>query len=486
MSSPTNATSVWNYNGDGVNQSFSVPQPIQSVNDVKVTTTTAGVTTAPYTVGVDYNITGIGTNSINVVFLALVPQVGTTITIKLSVVLVPNTSISTITTNSGTVIQGAIDKLSLQDMSLQQQITDNATATAGGGVLSVNGNTGAVVITAAGINAAPINSPAFTGTPTAPTQTAGDNSTKLATTAFVATSFAPIASPTFTGTPAAPTPSMGDSSTKIATTAFVAGATRIRLTGNTTFYVATTGNDSTGNGTSGTPWATIQKAINVLSSGYDLAGYTATISVAAGTYTSNATIVGLLVGQEGPGALVLQGNGTCNITTSTASTCFGFIQGAMATVQGFTFSASASGAIAMQIIDRGTLIFIGNNTFGSFTAGKHIALFDGACAKFYNSAITITGGASNFLSLDGMSYFNATSGTNTVTLTGTPAFSTAFVSASTASNVYCFSSTLSFSGSSTGVRYALVCLAQANTAGAGASYFPGNSAGTTASGAQYI
>src|ERR1017187_619453 len=32
---------------------------------------------------------------------------------------------------------------------------------------------------------APLNSPAFTGTPTAPTPTPGDNTTKLATTAFV-------------------------------------------------------------------------------------------------------------------------------------------------------------------------------------------------------------------------------------------------------------------------------------------------------------
>lgn len=34
---------------------------------------------------------------------------------------------------------------------------------------------------------APINSPTFTGTPTAPTPAAGDNSTKVATTAFVKT-----------------------------------------------------------------------------------------------------------------------------------------------------------------------------------------------------------------------------------------------------------------------------------------------------------
>jgi hypothetical protein len=62
---------------------------------------------------------------------------------------------------------------------------------------------------------------ALTGSPTAPTPTAGDNSTKVATTAFVATSFAPLASPALTGTPTAPTATTGTNTTQVATTAFV-------------------------------------------------------------------------------------------------------------------------------------------------------------------------------------------------------------------------------------------------------------------------
>lgn len=84
--------------------------------------------------------------------------------------------------------------------------------------------------------AAPVASPALTGTPTAPTATALTDNTQLATTAYadnavaVETSRAetaealkaPIASPTFTGTPASVTPALGDDSTNIATTAYVA------------------------------------------------------------------------------------------------------------------------------------------------------------------------------------------------------------------------------------------------------------------------
>lgn len=70
-------------------------------------------------------------------------------------------------------------------------------------------------------------SPALTGTPTAPTAAPGTNTTQLATTAFAAAADAlkaNLASPTFTGTPAAPTPTAGDSTTKVATTAFVGTA----------------------------------------------------------------------------------------------------------------------------------------------------------------------------------------------------------------------------------------------------------------------
>ncbi len=71
---------------------------------------------------------------------------------------------------------------------------------------------------------APLASPTFTGDPKAPTPSPGDNDTSIATTAFVAASFAPLASPTFTGDPKAPTPSAGDNDTSVATTAFVTGA----------------------------------------------------------------------------------------------------------------------------------------------------------------------------------------------------------------------------------------------------------------------
>lgn len=79
---------------------------------------------------------------------------------------------------------------------------------------------------------APLLSPTFTGVPLSTTPADADNSTKIATTAFVknqsylttttaSSTYAPIASPTFTGVPAAPTAAVTTNTTQIATTAFV-------------------------------------------------------------------------------------------------------------------------------------------------------------------------------------------------------------------------------------------------------------------------
>jgi hypothetical protein len=121
----------------------------------------------------------------------------------------------------------------------------------GGAVSSVFGRSGAVAAaigdyTVAQVTgAAPLASPALTGTPTAPTAGALTNSTQLATTAYTDTAvgvektraqaaealLAPLASPTFTGTPAAPTGTPGDTSTQLATDAFVAAAVNAAVQG---------------------------------------------------------------------------------------------------------------------------------------------------------------------------------------------------------------------------------------------------------------
>ena len=77
-----------------------------------------------------------------------------------------------------------------------------------------------------------LDSPALTGTPTAPTAAVDTNTTQIATTAYVigqgylksataSSTYAPLASPALTGTPTAPTAAVATNTTQIATTEFV-------------------------------------------------------------------------------------------------------------------------------------------------------------------------------------------------------------------------------------------------------------------------
>lgn len=125
--------------------------------------------------------------------------------------------------------------------------TPNVVAGSGIGVAV----SGTQVTVSADATIARLASPALTGEPTAPTPATADNTTKIATTAYVkaqgyltsvpvtsvagktgavtlvvgdVSGAAPLASPALTGTPTAPTAATATNSTQIATTAFVQAA----------------------------------------------------------------------------------------------------------------------------------------------------------------------------------------------------------------------------------------------------------------------
>lgn len=144
----------------------------------------------------------------------------------------------------------------------------NQAVTAAGGVSSFNGRTGVVDLIPNDISAAGglVNpSVNLTGIPTATNATAGDNSTRIATTAFVTTALtgtvtsfntrtgavvlnaaditaaggAVLASPAFTGAPTAPTAPANTNNTQLATTQFVMSAILADTTGVTSFNTRT-------------------------------------------------------------------------------------------------------------------------------------------------------------------------------------------------------------------------------------------------------
>jgi hypothetical protein len=65
----------------------------------------------------------------------------------------------------------------------------------------------------------------------------------------------------------------------------ISGKMKIILTASTNYYVDLAGNDSTGNGTVGNPWRTIQFAVNWITNHIDAAGFNVNIQLkTAGTY----------------------------------------------------------------------------------------------------------------------------------------------------------------------------------------------------------
>lgn len=250
-------------------------------------------------------------------------------------------------------------------------------------------------------------SPTFTGTPTAPTATAGTNTTQIATTAFVGTAisnysssagntYAPVNSPTFTGTPLAPTPSTVDSSTRIATTAFVqAQKADIVLTGTPVAPTATSTNDSTQIAT--TAFVQTQKNSPVL------IGVPTAPTAAVGTNTTQLATTAFVSAALDPvngslGSMALQNANSVAITGGTITS----LSSALSIASGGTGAVSASAArTALGIPD--FPLDIGNGGTGATNAANaRIALglgniptsfVPGTIATQNSNAVTITGGS---------------------------------------------------------------------------------------------
>jgi hypothetical protein len=284
--------------------------------------------------------------------------------------------------------------------------------------------------------------------------------------------------------PVVGTQSARDNSTKAASTAYVDGTTREKLTADRTYYVRTDGSDSN-NGlanTSGGAFLTIQKAIDVATAN-DLSIYQTTIQV-TGSYTE-APILKSFVGN---GPIILLGDETtpsnCTLTgTGTTATNIGIITADRVLgpweVRGFKLTSSVSAQAGLRAA-YGTIITMNAVEFGALNSGRHTDIADNAI--LIGLTWSISGNATHHLSAlqGGMIRCSGAS----VTISGTPAIATAFAYASSTSAIRCQS--MHFTGSATGPRY----LADANgviyTNGGGASYFPGNSVGSVATGGQYI
>jgi hypothetical protein len=267
---------------------------------------------------------------------------------------------------------------------------------------------------------------------------------------------------------------------------FVALAEDFRelLTAARTYYVRTDGSDSNTGlaNTAGGAFLTLQKAYDTICSTLDLGGQTITVQVQTGTYSGQISIAqpwtgGGAVTYQGdlvtPDNVVLSNSGGDLILITTAIPGLLTFQGfklTTVTASGNCILHKGSGVVQLQTVDfaASTSAHIFTNTPGAF-----VSIIGG---------YTISGGAAvhwQCTSCSGLSVQSAL----TITLTGTPAFSSEFALSRRAASLQCNLAT--FSGSATGTRY----LADNNgvifTNGGGANFLPGNAAGSTATGGQY-
>jgi hypothetical protein len=248
---------------------------------------------------------------------------------------------------------------------------------------------------------------------------------------------------------------------------------RERLNANRTYYVATTGLDSNDGLSAGSPFLTVQKAIDATAA-IDISIYNVDIQLVDGTYGAGCVVTGPWVGS---GTVTVKGNATtpANVLLSTgAADSIMARTGGRLTVE--SLKLTNTGNFLLIATTAGSITF-SNLDFGSVGA-QQIRADDGGIVLAAGN-YTISGG--------GVNHHNSSGGTvrvqeRTITLVGTPAFSE-FAKAEFPGLIIVNGNT--YSGAATGVRYYARLNGAIVTRGGGATYLPGDGAGTVVAGGQY-
>lgn len=262
------------------------------------------------------------------------------------------------------------------------------------------------------------------------------------------------------------------------------GGGRDILTSARTYYVATTGSDSNDGRTVGSPFLTIQHAVDIISQALDLSIYSVTIQLANGTYNISGGIAVSLKSCVGSGTVVIQGDTTTPsnvVINSTTNGAFTFFASAVTTtyvLQGFRLTAAGTNPFAIYA-QVGSYIQFGAIEFGA-TFFYHLwTAFGGTIQAVSNYAIIASCAVHANATLNSSIVISSFA----VTVTGTPAWSIAFANADNTAFVYAVGAT--YAGSATGRRYNANDNGVIQIGTAVETFFPGNATGLVTSGGQY-
>ncbi len=273
---------------------------------------------------------------------------------------------------------------------------------------------------------------------------------------------------------------------------------RTQLTAATTFYVSPSGSDSNDGLTLATAWLTLQHAWDTLFKSYDLQGFAVTVlmDVAGGYYSTGLAAYGTLPGSQGPSSLVFSALNPASppgvLVAPSVGSPFVAADGAAYTLlDGIDVDGSISNADCISIgagseialSAPGKMHWFRNAGAGPF---NHASVAYGGKLQV-NGNYTLRGGAQcHILSGDGGHVYYNTDGNPGligVTVTGAPTFRAAFMGAVNAGTVNC--QAVAFSGAAHGPTYMAKMGGILSVGTTNPNYFPGDIAGTLATGGQY-
>jgi hypothetical protein len=259
------------------------------------------------------------------------------------------------------------------------------------------------------------------------------------------------------------------------------------LTEHRSLYVRTDGNDDNDGSANNAAHAfrTIQAAVNSMLT-LDTNGFIVTIQIGDGTYNEAVSFNGMKVGA---GSVYLQGNSTNTsavvIDGGSGIAAINVEAGSYTPVhiqylklQSTGVSGGRNGILATQM----SLVYLNQVNFG-LCGGAHIASFTSGRIVIEGNGYTISGNATYHLLT--LQYAAIEHSGGNVTITGNPAFSTAFASAQGIGQII-FWGIPTWSGTATGNRYWIIQNSIINTFGRSSTWLPGNLSGTIGSGGQYL
>lgn len=266
------------------------------------------------------------------------------------------------------------------------------------------------------------------------------------------------------------------------------------LTEDKIYYVATTGDDGNDGLTVGTPFLTVQKAIDEAVS-FDLGEFNITIQIADGTYTSDSGIMGYLKGFSGNGHITIQGNISTptNVILSSVNYSIFVTAGGYGTYPapgGGTYIITGVRMVATQYIasaikvSNNFKVFVGAVNFGQ-CGSAHIYVENGGYVQALSPGYTVSGSASNHIYLENggaYKYLGAGIFFDNIVFSAAVNFSIAFVNLSILSKFSIGNIGFTNSGYVSGKKYIVT---YNSVLASGGLTLPGTVSGSTSTGGQY-